>query len=142
MTVSSRLITRLPRYGFLSLKQLDVLREGLEMYTEALEQMSIMQSEGKTEETTDYVIDGVKFSIVDKLGSLGGIRRGAGAGGAGEAGEEGGYEVANQEGVRLMIMDSPGQGGADEEDEEALLLDGGEIVDVEAMQAEDEVPEE
>ena len=38
------------RYGYLTLKQLDVLREGLEMYTEALEQMSVMRSEGRTEQ--------------------------------------------------------------------------------------------
>ena len=94
------------------------------MYTEALEQMSIMQSQGKTEETTDYVIDGVKFSIVDKLGSLVGgsasrsMRDDAG-------GSEAGYEIANSEGVRLMVMDTPGQEG----DEEGLI-------DVEAIQAE------
>lgn len=59
------------RYGFLTLKQLDALKEGLEMMTEALEQASIMKSEGKTEIENNYEINGIQFKIVDKLGVIG-----------------------------------------------------------------------
>jgi hypothetical protein len=91
------------RYGVLNVQQLDALREGMDMYIEALEQMSIMKAEGKTEESQDYIIDGIKFSLVDKLG---GSARG-GMDSSIEGGEEG-YELVSKDGVRLMMMDTPG----------------------------------
>ena len=84
----------------------------------------------------DYVIDGVKFSLVDRLGALsasgggGGVLLSSSRGAdGGPAEDEGGYEVENDLGVRLMVMDAPawemsGGGGGDEE---------GDVVDVEAM---------
>ena len=89
------------------------------------------------------MIDGVTFSIIDKIGGLGGAGAGRGAagslssgaysldpmaGGGGGMGAEQGYEVANSDGVRLMIMDpspmagdfSTAVGGGGAEDEDAM----------------------
>ena len=93
------------------------------------------------------MIDGVKFSLVDRLGALSGGASGSGGAAmynsAGEAGGgeyEGGYEVSNAEGVRLMVMDAPtttwaeDDGGEDEEDGGAWEEEGdGDVVDIEAM---------
>ncbi|GAX74990.1 hypothetical protein CEUSTIGMA_g2436.t1 [Chlamydomonas eustigma] len=94
------------RYGVLNVQQLDALREGMDMYIEALEQMSIMKAEGKTEESQDYIIDGIKFSLVDKLGGTAG--GGMGSLGFREEGDEEGYELISKDGVKLMMMDTPG----------------------------------
>ena len=56
------------RYGILSLRQLDALREGLEMFTEAIEQAAVMRSQGQTEMESNYEINGVNFKIIDRIG--------------------------------------------------------------------------
>ena len=91
------------------------------------------------------MIDGVKFSLVDRLGALSG--GGGSSGGelynSGEAGSgeyEGGYEVSNAEGVRLMVMDAPPTTWAGDEEDSGAWAEGGsgsdgdgDVVDVEAM---------
>lgn len=97
------------------------------MYHESIEQMSVMQAEGKTEMSTDYMIDGVRFTLTDKLGPSTG------------ADEEGGYEqvgeVENKDGVKVMFVQGPqGEGGV-EDDEEG----DEEGVDVEAAEPQAQV---
>lgn len=95
------------------------------MYHESIEQMSVMQAEGKTEMSTDYMIDGVRFTLTDKLGPSAG------------ADEQGGYEqvgeVENKDGVKVMFVQGPqGEGGVEDEegDEEG---GGGEEAELQAQ---------
>mmetsp|Transcript_5502 Transcript_5502/g.9537 ORF Transcript_5502/g.9537 Transcript_5502/m.9537 type:complete len:658 (+) Transcript_5502:2-1975(+) len=81
------------RYGYLRNSTFLALREGFEMYTEGMEQMSLMAAAGQTEKSTDYVINGVTVSVVDKADLSTG----------GQAGEE---EVSSSSsnGVRFSLI--------------------------------------
>ncbi|KAF5830280.1 hypothetical protein DUNSADRAFT_14786 [Dunaliella salina] len=124
------------RYGWVNLDMYETLRQGTEVHTEALEQMSIMEAQGLSETSKDFSINGVNVSVVDKV-DLGG----ANAFPSGLSSSQATSSSSDDNSASIQVMEAPsssakrgsaGKGGWEPEMVEAEVQDVSESSDADA----------